>query len=591
MLLVLAANVWAETSKQPACDTVAGCIARAREVADPSGGITPSESEVTERLQALSPQSISPVIQLLEDPDRNVRELAGYILRDMPGLGPAQLAPLERAVEAGDGWLPPAIASIGTPEAIHFLVGQLEKNSPETETQLPYAFERLGSSAFPELLNLFRCNSSCDEAHLRVVVSILSEEKEKAAPVVNPLVAIATEPAGPLVARRLAVRALGGLGATAQPAVNVLLEMMHQGPVPLQSEARQALLAIGGPGTKEALDSSLDVAQDPRLVLRDIAALGQGGREAGPRVEKFLSSHEPEVRIAAARALGFIAYRPSGPSLIAALGDRDDWRLVYVAAEALGRLRTPEARKALQETASGHWYPPVRNAARTGLSALDGKYHYPSLSPQENFGFVFFDYDHAGRDYSPCADQAHYPAVPPRSATIAPTGQSSQAEQLAYDREVRSLDEKGWRTTRHRAIPQVGLRVEGGWLVGSDHGEFGGELMLEPNRGPTTMVLNKNIIGIHVLSDGRIVAVTGLAHMGINDGSLYSIACEPAKACSASAWKVLPGAPRSSWLIKSGELLVNTEGGSVLVAPDGTLRMADCHAGTRPKDGEPHDTE
>ena len=122
-------------STAEACVTVSACVARLREVADPSTGITFSERGVAERLQALSPQSIAPVVSLLQDPDRNVRELAGYVLRDMPGLGPGHLVPLERAVEAGDGWLPPAIASIGTPEAVRFLVDQLKKK-PETDTQL-----------------------------------------------------------------------------------------------------------------------------------------------------------------------------------------------------------------------------------------------------------------------------------------------------------------------------------------------------------------------------------------------------------------------------------------------------------------------
>ena len=111
----------------PTCGTVAACIARARHVADQSGGITPPEDEVANALQALSPEAIDPVLQLLQDPNENVRELAGYILRDMPGLRPEHLDALERAVEGGDGWLPPAIASIGTPRATRFLVDQLKK--------------------------------------------------------------------------------------------------------------------------------------------------------------------------------------------------------------------------------------------------------------------------------------------------------------------------------------------------------------------------------------------------------------------------------------------------------------------------------
>jgi hypothetical protein len=108
--------------------------------------------------------------------------------------------------------------------------------------------------------------------------------------------------------------------------------------------------------------------------------------------------------------------------------------------------------------------------------------------------------------------------------------------------------------------------------------------MLKPDSGAATKILDKNISGLHLFADGRIVAVTGLAHMGMDEGTLYTIACVPAKGCSASRWKTLPGAPRSSWLLETGELLVNTTGGSVLVAPDGALRLADCHSAIRPRE-------
>jgi HEAT repeat protein len=335
MLLVLAAQARPDATIRAGCETVPACIARVREVADRSEGITDSEQDVAKWLQSLSPESIPAVMDLLKDPDDHVREMAGYVLRDMPGLRPEHLGPLERAVEVGDGWLPPAIASIGTPDAIRFLVGELKKK-PETHTQLTYAFERLGPAAIPELLELFRCGSSCDESLLRVVEFILSETRDGAAEAVDPLLSIATEEGGTLIARRGALRALAALGVTARPAVKTLLEMTRRKPVDLQSEARRALLAIGGSGTREALEASLDGAEDQRLVLRDLAALGDGGREAGSRVEKLLSSSEPDVRVAAARALGFIRYREATPSLVAALDDPDDWRVAYVAAEALG---------------------------------------------------------------------------------------------------------------------------------------------------------------------------------------------------------------------------------------------------------------
>src|SRR5215813_4326654 len=101
ILVLVAAEVCAASESGAVCGSVADCIARMREVAGPGEGISDKHSDVAKALHALSPESILPVIELLQDRDGNVRELAGFVLRNMPGLGPEHLAPLQRAVEAG----------------------------------------------------------------------------------------------------------------------------------------------------------------------------------------------------------------------------------------------------------------------------------------------------------------------------------------------------------------------------------------------------------------------------------------------------------------------------------------------------------
>jgi HEAT repeat protein len=556
------------------CDTVQTCVVLLRALADPCECVGPSQEATAKKLQGLGPSAIAPTIELLQDPEKKVQELAGYVLRDMPGLGPEHLGALEHAVEAGNGWLPPAIASIGTPSAIRFLVEQLRRE-PETHTQLTYAFEKLGPAAFPDLLELYRCGTSCDERLLSVVGFIFSEVRDKAAGALDSLEKIATDPSEPLVARRHAIRTLGALGPTARPVVRTLIEMSHQGPAELQADARAAVVGIGGAGTGEVLAASLESAEEKLYLLRDIAALRDGGREAGGRVVDLLTSSDRTVRVAAARTLGVIGYRPSTSALIAALDDADDWRLVYVAAEALGRLRASDARAPLKATATGHWYPPVRDAATAALKALDAK--PPARLTSEPFSaFEFFAHEHAGRDYPSCADKADYPAMPQPPEILDPAGQPELARQLAYEREVVGWGEDGKHTSKQRTIPEVGIHVEAGWLVGSDQGEWGGELVLKPETGPMKTVLDTNIASVHVLGDAGIVAVTGLAHLVSDAGRLYTITCASAATCRATEWKQLPGAPRSSWITETGELLVNTTQGSVLVAPDGSMRMAPC---------------
>jgi hypothetical protein len=349
-------------------------------------------------------------------------------------------------------------------------------------------------------------------------------------------------------------------------------------PTELQAEARKAVLAIGGPGTKAVLESSLDAAEDKPIALRDLAVLGEAGREAGPAVERLLDSQEPEVRVAAARTLGFIGYGQSQLALQAALEDEDDWRLVYAAADALGRLRAAEARGAPQATATGALVPTRTTGCPNRAFRFGGEVPLRLFvrTPQLRVGLLLVRacggkvFSLRRRSALPC---------PAAAFRLAPSDKpASLAERLAYDREIRSFGADGPRTTRRRTIPSVGLRVDGGWLVGANEGEWGGELVLKSDAGATAMVLQQNIASLHVLSDGRIVAVTGLAHLTIDEGSLYAISCTPATACTARWWKALPAAPRSSWLLETGELLINTNGGTLLVDLDGGLSLADCHA-------------
>jgi hypothetical protein len=47
---------------------------------------------------------------------------------------------------------------------------------------------------------------------------------------------------------------------------------------------------------------------------------------------------------------------------------------------------------------------------------------------------------------------------------------------------------------------------------------------------------------------------------------------------TANFWRRLPGAPYASTVVDNGELLVHTYGGSLIVGPNGDMRMADCPA-------------
>ena len=264
--------------------------------------------------------------------------------------------------------------------------------------------------------------------------------------------------------------------------------------------------------------------------LRTLAGYGPEARAASPAITKLIESEKPAIRIAAVRALGYIGHddaRQLTPKLVPFLDDVDV-HMSWVAAETLGRLRDPAVIDSLAEVAASHWYPPTRAAAAEAIRHINDGSDYTN-------DFLFFDKYMEGFDVPSCG--GHYDA------------------------------------NRHGGSEIV---VEGGRLVWRNRGEFGGELEHVDRSGIATLVYEGNVIDVHKFGRSYVIAA-GLAHMGANMGHLYVLEHERGR-WTANFWRRLPGAPYASTVVDNGELLVHTYGGSLIVGPDGNMRMADCPA-------------
>src|SRR5262249_15970745 len=139
----------------------------------------PREDELAKAVQKYGAQAIPALIKLLDSPVGNARELAGYTLRDIEGLQPEHLPALMKARRSGDGWIPPAIPRVGTPEDIEFLVEDL-RNDPEMHPQVTGSLEMLGARAALPLAELFACSENCNDEVFSTVSWIFSDMDDKA---------------------------------------------------------------------------------------------------------------------------------------------------------------------------------------------------------------------------------------------------------------------------------------------------------------------------------------------------------------------------------------------------------------------------
>jgi len=564
------------------CDTLEACLARYPEVATVGAGVSVKGQELAKAVQAYGAQAIPGLLKLLENGTLPVRTLAGYTLRDIDGLGPEHLDALMRARRMGDGWIPPAIARIGTPEAVEFLINDLRKK-PQAHTQVTGALAMLGAKAAPGLAEFFACVEHCDEDAFQAASSVLYDMEEEAAGVAPRLLQIARDRHYALQARQYAVRSVGYMRRHAEPYVPQLNELRKQDPA-LGSWVDEALTGIGSADALPALLRQLPV--DAEGALAQISSLRTNGYSAGRTVLKYLDDPRWAIRVAAANTLGDIGYAPAESALVKLLANEDDWKLVYSAVLSLGHLKARGSLDSLGRVRDSHWYPPVRSLAAAVVEHIES-------------GAALIEPDwwqDSAIEGSPrsCASVRERSVAEPKGKKLYSQRNERELEQLTYDSTIVSYDAaEGTAPDKNgvmeinqdnlvehvekiRQVPDVALKVADGWLVGADRGEWGGELVHLPASGASQVVYDENIDDIFLLGN-RLVATTGLAHMISNSGFLLRVDKNDTGRYRAVLWKRLPAAPESSWLIEGGRLLVNTlDGGSVIIDANGGIRMAKC---------------
>ena len=198
---------------------------------------------------AFGAEAVPALLTLLRDENRDVRDLASYTLRDAP-VSAEHLYALMASRLRGDGWIPPAIARIGSPRAIEFLISELRKQ-PENGTQLTWAFEMLGTKGVPYLVTLYDCGRQCDERVLAVGAYMFSELGDKAKDAIEPLLAVAEDPRQDKMGRRGAIQAVGSIGPSAAHGIARLKAIAAREPEAFEESVTRAMVHIGGAAAVE----------------------------------------------------------------------------------------------------------------------------------------------------------------------------------------------------------------------------------------------------------------------------------------------------------------------------------------------------
>jgi HEAT repeat protein len=531
-------------------------ITKLKAVASPDRGTTQAEEEVAEELWKVGPKAVPLLLPLLKDNNEDVRELASYTLRDIEGLTEAHLDALIESRRRGDGWIPLAIARIGTPKAIDFLIEELIRER-QTGTQLTIALEMVGEKAAPKIAALYRSDIEWDTPLESAIGYFFQNLRARAAGAIAPLLDIAVDEGAPSKSRVRALSAISSIGRVAESTVPQLEVLRRHKDEQIREAATSAILGIG---SKEAVpilterlekDTSADSIVDN---LRAISGLRERGKSAGPFIAKYLESEDWDVRVAAAKTIGYIGFLESADKLIPLLSRTDDWRLVYSAAESLGRMQVEGAVPFLRPVAANHWFSVVRQTAAQAITAIELR--APLRPDLSDVFYVEFNshestQNRADRIDLDDFDSIRFPAsVEPDDLVPVPG---------------KSVSNSG------REEPRRGLKVKNGYLLPIDEGEWGGKLEFVEPSGTAVTVYPDNTSAIHRTPQG-IYAISGIAHMIDNYGVILKLSATESGKWTVTKWRTLPGGPIFSRLLKDGSLFVSCYGGTVIVSPTGEMR-------------------
>jgi hypothetical protein len=395
----------------------------------------------------------------------------------------------------------------------------------------------------PGLIQLYQADREWDDGLEARLASVFGQLRTKAKSAIGPLLEIAADKTISVKRRVRAIAALGAIGVSTDGEIASLQRLQKDDDNLIRDAAFEALAFI-----------RVGDSFERTLQIRDLARQGTLAKHAGPDLVKDLEADDWDVRAAAARAIGYVGFEDAIDALIPLLHHDEDWRLVYSAAESLGRLRARKALPALAAVSRKYWYPPAREAAKRAMASIRSPVVPRSGSSEEaaNYDGDSFDRGKTDSDW-----------ITEKEARSLPFSVAIKPDDLvSIPVRIRSYpDEQKMR----------GVEVDDGSLVGSNRGEWGGEIAYVNREGKARILMPVNTEAIYKTEAG-IVAVTGVAHMAHNTGCLFRISKTADGEWSASRWRVLPGAPAFSRLLKDANLFVSCLGGMVLISPDGRMR-------------------
>jgi len=581
---------------QTFCNSVKDCIKElkihAESFREDYSHLNRAQSDFINHVVKFGEPLVDKLVPLLENPDENIATMAAAILRDVERIDKKYLPQIIKGLERGIGWLPPALGRINSQKAAEEAVKRFLVSESAPHNQGAYSVKLFGVKALPYILKAASCEYGCNKnTHYllaEIFVDMGDEVKTKAS---KPLIEIVNEKntSDELSKKILSMfRRIGFSGIVIEEDLLKLKKEKSS----LAKDIDKALVEIGSNHSGKIFAEALS---DPSpSLLKDIASRGLAAHDAGSEALKLINHSNPEIRFEVVKALGAIGYEEAATELVTFLWDPFDVRVNLAAAVSLGKLKAKFVVKQLEKVANGHWYPPVKKAAKDAIKKINNTQKKPKIKQKAVFLNYFEKVESCKkitlRSIEEPSDSKLYKSKSPEElkelvfkTKIFGNIDSDEMEQIAKAMVKRKTplvkvtpDNIIEIRTPIKDAPNVALRVSEGWLAGSDHGEWGGDLVFISDKKEIQKILSENTQDIFAFGN-RYIAVTGLSHLGLSRGVVYEIYLNKDKKWRSKPWRILPDAPTLVRLVETEELFIDTyRAGSLLLSKNGNFRMAEC---------------
>jgi HEAT repeat protein len=532
------------------CTALSACIAILDSFVSPRdcGCMSGVEKAIAANLRRFGEPARQELLRRATGAHLGWRNLAGAILSYWGDWSPSHVPAIRAALQLRHGgWIARPLAQIKTPEAIEALVEDLA-SLRDSANQTGGALVKIGPRVLPHLLPIL-----ADDQQSHAAVSVIWRMGKDAFVVASDWATLAASTANLKNMRLAALRGLAALKEGAQEQGKDLRALVTSPDAEIRAQAFETLLAIRDPSVvvtvAENCHPSGAAFQEYRLQFRfchlEVAAFGEHARPFGHHLLRFLASPDGHEVAEGVTALGLIGYDAAIPQIEGLLRS-PDWRVVYAAARSLGWLGATGSVLELERVASGHWLPEVRDQALAATDALKSSQRRmprpPSSEGQGLFSIGRFSF-------------------------------FRRAQPLCGSQQWQ------WQDTRFsQPLPATRdnhLSFGSGALIGSNMGEFGGELGWQPASGQAQTLIKDNVVAMQP-ADGGAIVLFGLTHMGLAHGYAVHVSQRGDGAWSLSEVARLPSSGDALATIGPGLFAAWSEHRVVVFSDKGILGLASC---------------